>query len=129
MHIFHNSRFVFSLLLFLLFSFVSAFHPPYCGAGETNISIAVLDLEVGKDVSVSLLRPLTERLREELFNTGKYRILDRKNMEKILVQQGINLSDCTSSECAVNVGQLLSVDKIVTGSVSKVEGVISSLHR
>ena len=89
-------------------------------AGEKKISIAVLDLEVREGVSKQIMGPVTDRLREELFNLGKYRILDRKNMEKILQQQGINLSDCTSSECAVNVGQMLSVDKIVTGSVNKI---------
>jgi hypothetical protein len=86
-----------------------------------KISIAVLDFETKEGVSKSLQVPVTDKLSEELFNTGKYRLLDRKNVQTILHQQGIN--SCTSSDCAVEVGQLLSVDKIVTGSISKIKDV------
>jgi hypothetical protein len=41
-------------------------------------------------------------------------------MESILQEQGFQLSGCTSTECAVEAGKLLGVEKMVTGSVGKI---------
>ena len=40
-------------------------------------------------------------------------------MEEILTEQGFQLSGCTSSECAVEAGKLLGVEKMIGGSVNK----------
>jgi N-acetylneuraminic acid mutarotase len=88
---------------------------------EGKNAIAVLDLEIKEDVPVKLKDPATNKLREVLFGSGKFKILDRNNMEKILKQQGINLATCTTGECAATAGQLLPVEKIVTGNISTLE--------
>lgn len=80
--------------------------------------IAVFDLDVeGADKSIS--RPLTDSIRRELFKSGKYELIDRGNMVKILGEQKFQDSTCISGECVVEAGQLLGVGKIITGSVSK----------
>ncbi len=62
---------------------------------------------------------LTERLRSHLVNFKEYQVLDRDNMNSILEEQGFQLSGCTSSKCMVEVGQLLGVEFMLSGSVGK----------
>jgi len=81
-------------------------------------SIAVLELE-GKGLSEMEASILSDRLRHELFQTGKYRVIERELMGEIMNEQGFQLSECTSTECMVQIGQVLGVDQMVGGSVSK----------
>lgn len=81
-------------------------------------TIAIIPLEA-KGVSAIEASVLTDRLALELFATGKYRVLERGNMEAILAEQNFQLSGCVSEECVVEVGSLLGVESIVAGSVSK----------
>lgn len=67
---------------------------------------------------------LTDRLREELLKTGKYTLVDRSQMSAILNEQALQQSGCTSTECAVQVGQVLGVRKIVTSKVIQAEAGI-----
>jgi len=84
---------------------------------QTNI--AVMDFE-GKNVSKADASALTDRLRAELFLTGKFVVLEREKMEAILKEQAFQLSGCTSDVCIVEAGQLLAVEQMVVGSISKV---------
>ncbi|MBN1414959.1 MAG: DUF2380 domain-containing protein [Bacteroidales bacterium] len=81
-------------------------------------SIAVLELQ-GKGLSEMEASILSDRLRHELFQTGKYRVVERELMGEIMNEQGFQLSECTSTECMVQIGQVLGVDQMVGGSVSK----------
>lgn len=82
--------------------------------------IAVFDLETTGKVDKDVIRPLTESIRREIVKSGKYEVIDRGNMDKILGEQKFQLSGCVSGQCIVEVGQLLGVGKIITGSVSMV---------
>lgn len=88
--------------------------------GEKKTFLAVMEIENTGGLSKAESSLLADTIRQEIFATGKYRIVDRKNMDQILKEQGFQLSDCTSQECAVQVGQLLGVEKMVVGSVGKV---------
>jgi hypothetical protein len=79
--------------------------------------IAVFDLET-QDVDKKISRPLTESIRRELVTSGKYEVIDRGNMNKILGEQAFQMTGCVAGECVVEAGQLLGVGKIITGSVS-----------
>ena len=75
-----------------------------------------------KDFSKEELDAVTSRFETELMNTGKLIVLERRNMDMILQEQGFQQTGaCNSSECQVQVGQLLGVDRIITGSITKVE--------
>jgi len=82
-------------------------------------SIAVLDF-AGNNVPSADAKALTDRLRLELFLTGKFVVLEREKMDAILKEQKFQLTGCTSDACAVEIGQLLVVEQMVAGSVSKV---------
>jgi hypothetical protein len=87
---------------------------------ETKTAAAVLDLEAKEGVSVGLASTISDYLRTQLVNTNKFTIVTRENMESILREQKLQLSGCTSQECIVEMGQLLGVHKMFTGSIGKV---------
>ena len=109
-----------SKLLFLLSAMASFIF--------SQTTIAVLDLDIN-NVSQSDVRALSDRLREELFKTKEYKVLERGLMEEIMKEQGFQQAGCTSNECIVEVGQLTGVQKMVGGSVSKVGNVYSVSSR
>lgn len=80
--------------------------------------IAVFDLETVDKVDKGISRPLSESIRREIFKSGRWELIDRGNMDKILGEQKYQLSGCISGQCIVEAGQLLGVGKIVAGSVS-----------
>ena len=86
--------------------------------------IAVIDFE-GNDISPSEARALTDRLRGELVGSSRFTIVERGKMEEILKEQAFQQTGCVSSECAVEVGKLLSVENIIIGSISRVGSINS----
>jgi TolB-like protein len=100
-------------ILLLLFSFASA-----------QETIAVIEFEA-KGISQIEASALSDELEINLTNIGGYQVVERGQMENILQEQGLNQTGCISSECAVEVGKLLSVQKIVLGSISKVGSTFS----
>ena len=65
---------------------------------------------------------IADHLRGEFVNRHEYVVVDRMNMETILREQQVQLSDCTEASCAVVIGQVLNVKWIVIGSLARVEG-------
>jgi TolB-like protein len=99
-----------SLLLFIGLSF------------SQEITIAVLDFD-GDGVSQSETRTLTNRLRDEMFKTGAYIVLERGKMDEVLKEQGFQQTGCVTSECAVEVGNMLGVQQMLGGSIGKVGNI------
>lgn len=81
--------------------------------------VAVLDF-TARGVSENETGTLTDRLRLDLVRTGKVTVVERGQMEMILVEQNYGLAGCTSDECAVEVGQLLGVKWMIAGTIGKV---------
>jgi len=81
--------------------------------------VGVIDLEApGFDAQV--ISTLSNKLRSELVKTGLFLVLERNQMTEILKEQGFQNTGCTSSECAVQMGQLLGVQIMVAGTVGRV---------
>lgn len=82
--------------------------------------VAVMDMKgVGGEEQVKTAAVLTDLLRTELSNTGYFKLCDRANMDQVMKEIGLQQSGCTSSECVVQIGRVLGVSKMVTGSISK----------
>jgi hypothetical protein len=98
------------ILSFLLF-------PSILSAQSEQDHIAVLDLEgtITKEESISL----TDRLVSKLIDTDMFVVVERSQMEEILREQGFQQTGCTGSECAVQIGQVLGVNRMVAGSIGK----------
>ncbi len=85
---------------------------------EKNIAVFNLDARGVSDIEA---KAITDRLRIELQKSGEYRLLERDMMNMILEEQSFQLSGaCSEASCLVEVGQLLAVNKIVGGSVTKI---------
>lgn len=85
----------------------------------TKFHIAVLNLE-GRGISENEVATLSDQLRGHLVSLNTFVVLDRSAMEEILQEQGLQQSGCTVTECAVRVGRVLNVQKIVAGSIGKI---------
>ncbi|NIR98932.1 MAG: hypothetical protein GWO39_12620, partial [Gammaproteobacteria bacterium] len=59
---------------------------------------------------------LANQLRAELLKTGRFTMVNRAELDKILSELALQQQICTEKECAVQVGKLLGVRRIVTGT-------------
>lgn len=100
-------------LIVLISSLVSA-EPP---------TVSILGLTGLPDSSV--MNAMTNRLQTEVIRTKKYRVLERAEIDEILREQGFSQTGCTSSECAIEVGQLLNVQNVLLGSITKIGSLYS----
>ena len=98
--------------------FISVIFSTFLIAQEGAPAVAVLDFEP-KGLPDYEAETLTERLRSEIANTKAVRLTDRKMLEKILNEQGLQQSGCTTDECAAEVGQLLGAQYMISGSIGK----------
>lgn len=80
--------------------------------------IAILTIQGDQSSTQAQQQAITERLQAELIATSKFVVLDRNQIDMILKEQGFtNSGICDNSECQVQIGQLLGVEKIITGRV------------
>ena len=83
-------------------------------------NIAVLDL-AAKGVDSVEASVLSEKLRGEFINSGRFQVIERGAVDEVLREQGFQQSGCTSNECVAHAGQLLGVKYMVAGSIGKIE--------
>ncbi len=83
-----------------------------------RINIAVSDFEA-HEVSAMEASTIADFLRTELINSQSFTVLERGNMSTILAEQHFQQTGCTTNECAVQMGKILNIEKILIGSFSK----------
>ena len=113
-------------LLFMVF--VTFVHAAVAGPDGAAIpdtvhagNIAVLNLEARGGLTETEILTVSDRLRGELINTGKYNVLERGQMTAILEEQGFQQSEsCSDASCIAEVGELLAVHRMVGGAIGKV---------
>ena len=105
------------VLLFILCGTTLAFTQE-----EARINIAVFDFK-GINISEMESATISEFLRTGLINSGSFNVVEKENMEKILNEAAFQQSGCTSDECAIQIGKILNVKKMVVGSVSQSFGM------
>lgn len=88
-------------------------------------AIAVANLEaLGLPQDETLV--LAENVRSSLVDTGYFQVISRADMDQLLKEQQFLRSDaCDDTQCLVEMGKLLSAQKIVGGSAGKAGGVFS----
>lgn len=87
-------------------------------SGSDRLAMAVLNLEPlgvsGTDAAVA-----TELVRQKFVAGGTFRVVERAEMDKILREQALQASGCTSTDCSVKLGKLLNVRVVAAGSFGK----------
>ena len=88
-------------------------------------NIAVLDLKpinIQKNESIIL----SEVLRSKLYNSNAFRLMNRKDMKDIMGEQIFQNSGlCDDTGCLIEIGNLLKVNYLVSGSVGKIDSTYS----
>jgi len=90
-------------------------------AAPAKTLVAILDFELTEKVPAELRAPLTERLRKQVFDSEKYTVVNRAEMDNVLKEQGLSCSDLTTKQCQIEFGRILQVEKLITGGISKAE--------
>ncbi len=82
--------------------------------------VAVMSFEA-RQVGLDEAQILGEAVAAELTKSGEVRLMERSQMDKILSEQGFQKSGaCSGTDCAVEVGQILGIDRMVVGSVGHI---------
>lgn len=111
-------RFPFFFLFIIIFHF--SCNQNSCLA-QSQLTVAVLEFNNSADLSTNEISALTQRFRSILTSRQIVTVLERDMMSEILKEQDFILSDnCNTKECAVQVGQLLGVQVIISGEFGKV---------
>ncbi|MBN2049064.1 MAG: hypothetical protein JW760_01360 [Spirochaetales bacterium] len=106
-------RIVYCFLLIFLISGGSAF-----SNDQEKPRVGILQFSA-KNVSEVEADAVGELFSSELVMTGQFDVVDRNNVESLLTEMDFQMSGCTDSSCAVEIGQILSLEYMVYGSVIK----------
>lgn len=101
-------------ILLLLFLFLVS-------AEEPTVALRELRSESLSQKTVTLI---TDRVRLELFRSKLFTVMERNEMDALIREQEIGISGlCDEMSCDVELGKMLSVDKMLTGSVGYVDSL------
>ena len=93
--------------------------------------VAVLDFDYGTVRSVvqayfgtdqDVGRGISILLEQKLVEDGRYRVIDRNALEKILREQNFSNSDRADASTAAKIGRVLGVNALIVGSITQVGG-------
>ncbi len=88
---------------------------PYAGLKKR---IAVLDFEnLSNFGDQKIGSAFSDMLVSQLARSGRFTLIERSQLEKILQEQALGQSGIISEETAAQVGQLLGVESIITGKI------------
>jgi curli biogenesis system outer membrane secretion channel CsgG len=82
--------------------------------GTVSTSVAQIfgnNQDVGKGIA--------DMLVDRLVNDGKYSVIERKALDKLIAEQNFSNSDRADPSSAARIGKLLGVDAIIIGSITE----------
>jgi len=83
--------------------------------------VAVLDTVLAAGMDKTASAPITDKLIEELLNSGKYTVIDRANVEQVLQEKEFQLSSgVVKNEEMRQAGEYLGADLVVVANASRV---------
>lgn len=89
---------------------------------QTKIRAGIIDFVGKSGVSADEASTIADIFRGKMVLSKKYQVLERSKMSAILSEQSFQKTGCTESECAVQLGKLLNMEKMMYGTVSKLGG-------
>ncbi|MCK4644610.1 hypothetical protein KAU32_13365 [bacterium] len=85
---------------------------------KEKLLVAILDFEAN-NIELTDARIITNFIRQDMINSGYFTVLERGAIEDIMEEVKFQQTGCASAECAVEIGKILAVEKMVVGTVSK----------
>ncbi len=85
---------------------------------KEKMRLAILDLQA-KGVSKVIGIAVSDLIRSDMVDTGRFVVVERAQMDAILKEHELQQTGCTDSSCAVQVGKILSANKVLIGEINK----------
>jgi TolB-like protein len=83
-----------------------------------KMTIAVMDLQP-QGVDPAIARTLSEIMRTELLNTGRFEVLERAQMDRLIEEMKLQQTGLTDAQDAAELGKMLNVEKLIIGSIGQ----------
>ena len=83
-----------------------------------KMTIAVMDLEP-QGVDPTIAQTLSEIMRTELLNTGRFEVLERAQMDRLIEEMKLQQTGLTDAQDAAELGKMLNVEKLIIGSIGQ----------
>jgi len=109
------------MLNILALATLGVLSPMQATAAPAKPALAVLDFQPS-NASAGDAVFVSEFIRAAAVRANVYSVVDKKNIEKILTEQAFQKTGCTEAECAVKLGKILNVKKVLVG----IYGVLES---
>ncbi|MBU0456430.1 MAG: CsgG/HfaB family protein [Gammaproteobacteria bacterium] len=84
---------------------------------QKKTTIAVIDFTNLEGNVTNFGRYLTEELITRLFQTGKFKVIERNLLNKVIEEQKLSLTQLIDPASAKQLGRILGVDAIVSGTI------------
>lgn len=93
-----------------------------CALATAKPTIAIRDIKaVGTPKNEAAL--VTSKLQNSFVNTKRFEVLERAEIDEIVKEMEFQSSGlCDDANCLVELGKMLSVEKVIVGSVGKIDG-------
>lgn len=86
---------------------------------QSNVSkIAVIEFADLEGNVTQLGKFIAEELITRIFTTGRFDVVERNLLQKVLEEQKLGMTGYIDQETAISLGQILGVDAIISGSIS-----------
>lgn len=109
----HKSAFLLLLLLLPLWA-------------SDTLFLAFNDFEARSGIESGAIKTIGEKISSEMAERDVFRIMSRSEMQGILKEMEFQMSGmCSDDACLVEAGQILGVEYIATGAVSKIDDLYS----
>lgn len=99
----------------------------YAQTKPAKISLAVLDLKAN-NCPASLARATADLLVSKLYPHKQFTLIERSQMNQLLKEKNIKMQECADADCEAKIGKVLSVEKLIAGSISKFDDYKISLR-
>ncbi len=101
-----------SLIIMLLLAFTMT-----ATAQNKKMKIAVMDFKAGVGVNAAEVEGLSDMLINTLYESGKFSIVERSQINQVLKEQKFQASELTNEQLA-EVGRILGVESVLIGTVN-----------
>jgi len=106
--------------VFLCFAVIT---PMYSQSGNSPQTLAILEIE-GSGVTDDFLDLVKQSLEEAFYNIDGFDVIEREKIMLVISEQQFQLSGMVDEETAVEIGELLAADMVVTISVTRLTDVV-----
>lgn len=105
-------------ILFLLLFFLTAHGNTWAASGKTRLAVIDFEQKAPQEFQGKQIGEIVaEWLITSLVNTGRFEVVERAQLQKILKEQQLGMTGMINQDTAAKVGELLGVKVIITGSV------------